>query len=366
MLKKYLTILVAVGAVSAFGASAPASAQGFKSTYDEILAAAKEEAPVQWCTGMGPDELQPIVDAFVKLYPDVPEPNDFECFGEDATQRVVSEWTAGAPQVDILDTDTEILETLEADNSTHVQDWSIFDGTPVEIDPRYLSYNGRILSIGQAHRVIWFNPSIISREDAPQTIEECADPKYKGMLAADVRPSFFEFMEGAGGPWSEDEMREWAKGVAANEPLWIRGTSHGFQVLSSGERGIICGHQLHGLFRGDRTDPNEENAVVQFIIPKQVIVRDYIRLALAPEPISPNGTLLFAAFLASNKGQEAIAQANPGYASPYIEGSYTQKAHAAVGAEILQAPQEAIAAVSDKMQDIILTEWGFPSPAARK
>lgn len=369
MLNRLLPISAATGMVAAAAlmSAGLAKADDFKTTYDEILAAAKQEPPVQWCTGLGPSESQPIVDAFVAAFPDVPEPNDFECFGEDATQRVVAEWTAGAPQVDILDMDTEILETLDKENLTHVQDWSVFDGTPVQIDPRYLSYNGRIISVGTALRVNWFNPSIVSREDAPKSFDECADPKYKGKLAQDVRPSFFEMMKDAGGPWTDEHLKEWAAGIAANEPLWIRGTSQAWQVMSSGERGVDCGQQLHGLFRGDRADPNDSNAVVQFIIPNPVIARDYIRLAIAPQPLAPNATLLFSAFMGSDAGgQTAIAEANPGYSSPYIKGSFSQKAVEEAGATILQAPQEKIAAVSDKMNDIILTEWGFPSPAPKK
>lgn len=366
MLNRFLSISAAAGLAGVLALPSIARAQEFKTTFDEIVAAAKEESPVQWCTGLGPDESQPIIDAFLELYPDVPEPNDFECDGESATQRVITEWSAGAPQVDILDADTEILEVLEKDNLTHVQDWSVFDGSPVQIDPRYLSYNGRIISVGTALRVIWFNPGILAREDAPTSIEECADSKYKGVIAADVRPSFFEFMEDAGGPWSEEETKDWAKGIAANEPLWIRGTSQSWQVMSSGERGLNCGQQLHGLFRGDRADPRDPSATVQFVIPKRVIARDYIRLALAPEPLSPNATLLFAAFMGSDAGQQAIAMANPGYSSPYIKGSFNQLAVEEAGAEILQSPQEKIAAVSDRMNEIILTEWGFPSPVGGK
>ena len=90
----------------------PGSAQAqFKATYDEIVAAAKKEPPVQWCTGLSPKESGPLVAAFKKAYPDVPQVNNFECAGQDATQRVLSEWKARAPQVDILDADDEVLQT---------------------------------------------------------------------------------------------------------------------------------------------------------------------------------------------------------------------------------------------------------------
>jgi len=214
--------------------------------------------------------------------------------------------------------------------------------------------------------VIWFNPSIISREDAPKSYEECADPKYKGILAMDVRPTFFEMMEDAGGPWSDEELRQWAAGIAANEPLWTRGGSHAFQVLSSGERGLNCGQQLHNLFRGGRTDPTDPNAAVQAVIPKQVIIRAYQSTAIAPEPLAPNGAILFGAFLASNKGQTAIAEVNPGYGSPFIEGSLSNQLVTEAGAEVLRQPPEVIAKVAEKLNEIVLKEWGFPSPAPSK
>jgi len=213
-----------------------------------------------------------------------------------------------------------------------------------------------------ALRVIWFNTSILSREEAPKSLEECADPKYKGVIAVDVRPTFFEMMEETGGPWSNEELRQWARDVAALDPLWIRGSSHGFRVLASGERGLICGHQFHGLFRGDRTEPDDPNAIVQYIseaghCPGLRHNRDRAATAGAE-----NGAVLFGAFLAADAGHAATEKANPGYSSPYIEGSLSNRAIKEAGAIVLEATKEQIAAISDKMNKIILTEWGFPSP----
>jgi ABC-type Fe3+ transport system substrate-binding protein len=251
---------------------------------------------------------------------------------------------------------------MEDQNLTHVQDWSVFKGSPIEIDPRYIFYKGRVLTVGQAHRVIWFNPKVIKFEDAPKSFEECANPKYKGILAADVRPALFELSKDVGGPWDEAQLKKWATGIKANNPLWVRGASHAYQVIASGERGLNCGQQLHGLFRGARsTDPADPNAPVQFIIPNPSIARDYTRLVIAPKPNAPNATILFAAFLASDKGQAAMAAMNPGYASVYVNGSYTQKHYQRFNAKVLRASQEDLAKITDKVTNIILTEWGFPS-----
>lgn len=354
-------------AVTALGSLASiagtgASAQQIGATFDEIVAAAMQEPPVQWCTGMGPDESGPLADAFAAAFPGVPRPNDFECFGEGATQRVVSEWVAGVPQADIADLDTEIIGMIVKDDLSLVFDWSVFDGSSVEISERYQRYNGRIVTVGTGFRVIWYNPSLVSREDAPSSFDECADPRYSGMLAMDVRPSFFDMMEEIGGPWSDDELRAWASAIAANSPMWIRGTAQAYQVLSSGERAIVCGMQLHGLFRDNRTSPSDPAAPVSFIIPEQVLAYDYLRLGIAPEPMAPNATVLFTAWMGSNDGgQRVIGEVNPGYSSPYIEGSFTQAAIAEVGGEALHASEEDKVSVSDRQNQMILSEWGFPS-----
>lgn len=365
MLKRHSTTVASLAALAALLVTGIAQAQDIKTTYADILAAAKKEPPVQWCTGLSPKESGALVQAFTKQYPDVPKPNNIECFGQDTTQRVLSEWRARAPQVDVMDADDEMLEMLDRQNLSLVQNWSVFKGSPVEVDPAYIFYKGRILTLGQAHRVIWYNPKVIPTAEAPKTTEACADPKYKGKLAADVRPAFFEMLKDAGGPWDDEKLKAWAKGMRDNNPLWVRGTAQAFQVLASGERGLICGHQLHGLWRAGST-PDDDNAPVKYIIPNPSMARDYIRLAIAPRPLAPNGTILFTAFLASKKGQDTIAEINPGYASVLIPGSYTQKAYEKAGAGILRASQEAIAKVADKQAKIILTEWGFPAAAPAK
>ena len=361
MLKHLFSRMVYLAGLGALLLPVSAQAQ-MKTKYEDILAAAKKEPPVQWCSGMSSAETQPLVDAFKKAYPDVPEINDFECSGQDATQRVLTEWKARVTQVDLLDTDTEILLAMEQQNLTHVQDWSVFKGSPIEVDPTYIFYKGRVLTVGQAQRVIWFNPKVIKFEDAPKSFEECADPKYKGLIAADVRPALFELSKDVGGPWDDAQLKKWAAGMKANNPLWVRGASHAYQVIASGERGINCGQQLHGLFRGAKSiDPSLPTAPVQFIIPKQSIARDYTRLVIAPKPNAPNATILFAAFLASEKGQTAMAEMNPGYSSVFIKGSYSQKAYEKFGAKVLRASQEDLAKVTDRVTNVILTEWGFPA-----
>lgn len=365
MFRSFSATAAGVAALGALVSASVAHAQDIKTKYEDILAAAKKEPPVQWCTGLSPKESGPLVDAFRKLYPDVPRPANIECFGQDTTQRVLSEWRARAPQVDVMDADDEMLELLDRQNLSLVQDWSVFKGTPVEVDPSYIFYKGRILTLGQAHRVIWYNPKVIPTAEAPKTIEACADPKYKGKLAADVRPAFFELLKDAGGPWDDDKLKAWAKGMRDNNPLWVRGTAQAYQVLASGERGLICGHQLHGLWRAGST-PDDDNAPVKYIIPNPSMARDYIRLAIAPRPLAPNGTILFSAFLASNNGQKAIAEINPGYASVLIPGSFTHTAYQKAGASILRASQEANAKVADKQAKIILTEWGFPAATPAK
>jgi len=96
--RKVTAVTTGIAVATSFLLSGSVHAAELKMSYQEIVEAAIGEPAVQWCTGMEPSETQPTVDAFVEMFPDVPEPNDFGCDGEEATQRVVSEWGAGAPR----------------------------------------------------------------------------------------------------------------------------------------------------------------------------------------------------------------------------------------------------------------------------
>lgn len=334
----------------------------FESSYDDIVEAAASEPPVQWCTGMDPFEYEPLVDGFHEMFPDIPRPEAFECSGEEATQRTITEWESGNTVVDVIDLDTEILKQIDDNDETHVQDWTVFDGTPVEVDPGNYQYNGRITLVGSAHYIIAYNSEQESPETVPQSYEECTDPQYQGRIVTDIRPRMFEMMQDGGGPWSDDDLREWAAGMAANEPFWVRGTAQSVQVLSSAERTIHCPLQLHGLFTGnpDR-DPGGPNSVIEFVMPRQTEVRDYLRLGIAPEPNAPNAAILFVAWMTSDHGQIVLGEVNPGYSSPTIPGTYAYELYQQTGAEILRSTQEQIAEISERQNQIVLEEWGFPS-----
>jgi hypothetical protein len=60
MLKHLLSTAACIAGLFAFLVPGSAQAQ-IKATYDEIVAAAKKEPPVQWCTGMTPKETNPLV-----------------------------------------------------------------------------------------------------------------------------------------------------------------------------------------------------------------------------------------------------------------------------------------------------------------
>ncbi len=266
-----------------------------------------------------PKESQGLVDAFKKMYSDVPEPNDYECFGQDTTQRVLAEWKARATQADMMDADDEVLQTLETQNLSLVPDCPCSRHAG-QIDPTYIFYKGRIVTVGRLTGSSGTNPKILPSTKAPKSNAECADPKYRASSPPTcARPSSrCSRTQAAVGRRDAAQVGGRREGErSAVDPR----DGPGFQVLASGERGLICGHQLHGLFRSDRTDPADPSAPVQFIIPNPSMARDYIRLAFAPKPNAPNATLLFAAFSARTRGRRPIAAINPGYASVLIEAA---------------------------------------------
>src|SRR5690606_20015917 len=142
--------------------------------------------------------------------------------------------------------------------------WSVFDGTPIEIDERNRSdeYAGRFVSGGSLTQVIAYNTDRMSEDEVPHSWEECADPKYKGKVMVDTRPFTQPVLYDV---WGEEKFRQWSSDLAANDPFWVRGGPTALGLIAQGEADFICGVQTHSTVRLINEDTN---APVDFVWPK--------------------------------------------------------------------------------------------------
>ena len=98
-----------------------------------------------------------------------------------------------------------MLAALPADTLANVPEWA-------------RSPEGRWVGISGRARVLVYNPDRVGVSELPASIEDLADPKWKGRLGwAPTNGSFLTMVTGMRALWGEERTRAWIEGMVANE-----------------------------------------------------------------------------------------------------------------------------------------------------
>ncbi|MGV6872974.1 ABC transporter substrate-binding protein [Pseudochelatococcus sp. B33] len=345
----------------------PADA-GFKTDYASIVAAAEQEPPLHFCQTFSQEEWDLFIAGFKKAFPNIKDVETSNCLGTEPRERVIVEWQANRNDVDMMNVGEDLMKRIEDEDIGATPDWSVFDGSPLQIDKEDIAPGGRIVGVGSATAAIVFNKKMVSADQVPHSFKECADPKYKGKIIVDVRPGIaFAMMPMILG---DEGAVEWAKALAANDPLWARSPAPVTTALLQGERPIACGLQIHGVLRGFATAAPSgvlaEGTDLDFVVPTdQSNSPGYVAPLIGKHPAAPNTALLLVAYAASSP--DAISAVNPGYGSPYTKGSWKADYYAHAGVTPNQPPEGrwAVPQHSERAAELILGAWGYPQPAVK-
>jgi ABC-type Fe3+ transport system substrate-binding protein len=367
------TLVLALGVCAWSAASIaadhkPADA-GFESGYDAIVAAAEKEPPLHFCQTFSREEWAAFIAGFEEMFPNIKRIETSECNGTEPRERVIIEWQAGRYDVDLMNVGGDMMERVENEDIGAVPDWSVFDGSPLELDKGDIAFDGRVVGVGSSTDAIVFNKTLISRDDVPKSFKECADPKYKGQFMVDIRPGTrFAQMPLL---YGDEGTAEWAKGIAANEPLWARSSAPITVALLQGEALFVCGVQIHGILRGFvEAAPGgvlEEGAALDFVVPPDHSnSAGYVSPVIAKTPNAPNTALLLVAYAAANP--KALDAVNPGYGSPGVKGSWKSEYFANAGIKPNWPPEGrwATPEYAERAANIILEAWGHPQAVVKK
>ncbi|MGV6872967.1 hypothetical protein ACUSIJ_09770 [Pseudochelatococcus sp. B33] len=345
----------------------PADA-GFKTDYASIVAAAEQEPPLHFCQTFTDEEWEAFIAGFEAMFPKIPRIEISNCNGTEPRERVIVEWQANRNDVDIMNVGEDLMKRIADEKIGAAPDWSVFDGTPLQIDPGDIAPGGRVVGIGSSTDAIVFNKTLVSKDKVPRSFKECAEPQYAGQLIVDVRPGTrFAMMPHFLG---DEGMIEWAKGVAANRPLWARSSAPITTALMQGERPIACGVQIHGILRGfAQAAPGgvlAEGSILDFVVPTDHSNSPgYVAPVISKHPNAPNTALLFVAYAASNP--KAIDAVNPGYGSPFIKGSWKSEYFATAEVKPNEPPEGrwAVPQHAERAAELTLGAWGYPQPAVQ-
>jgi iron(III) transport system substrate-binding protein len=370
-LRSWLTNLVAIFALllqlplSLHAAAAPgalqkakqdAEAKGFifETSRDEIVAKARKEGKLRVITSLEIENLKPMADAFRKKYPFI-DLRAEEIAGTDTYQRMLLEMKSGTASgwdVNYLTTDFyhEYFPYQKKFDVLGMAQHGVLQMPLGMIDP----VNRNIVSYSTNTQVVAYNKSLIAEDKVPSTWEDFLKPEFKGRkFLVDIRPQEVANLVPA---WGLEKTLQFARALAAQEPIWIRGHSRSLAAMVAGEYAMLLGANLNSTKRAMAKD---RAGALAYKVVEPVPIRIADHEAVLGKAASPYAGLLWLEFIASADAQNIINRDDKG--SVFFPGTtpyqLTQgRKVTLVGWE--HAPQ------LEELQKKVYEAYGFPKAQA--
>jgi iron(III) transport system substrate-binding protein len=285
-------------AIAAIGLLAPFA----RAADPTLVAAAKKEGEVTWYTTLIVNQMaRPAADAFQRKYGI--KVNYVRNETSDIIRRILNESQAGQIQADVLD-GTSGAPVLKRANA--LQKW--LPAVAAQLPKEYMDPEGYWIATSLYVQAIAYNTEQVKKEEAPHSLEDLLDPKWKGKIALSDSPSapgvggFIGFVLGSMG---ENRGIDYLKNLARqNVSILQVSTRQVLDQVIAGEYAIAA-HALnhHVAFSANRGAP------IAWVQTKPETMASLLVLGLLRGP-HPNAGKLLIDFLMSDEGQAIFRDAD--------------------------------------------------------
>lgn len=237
-------------------------AKGSAQTMEEVISGAKKEGRVRVGITLrrregGKPAATRLIEAFQKRYPYI-KVDYHRIGGSRERERVFSEMAGGMVDYDVATlSQTHVLNGIKADIFRLVK-WEALGVRSDDIHPKNvgITFRSQVWGIG-------FNTDLLSRDVGRRlTWEEFVEPKWRGKFAIDDRPRHLEVLY-QDNAWGREKTLDYARRLAANNPLQERSrseatfklTAGAFPSLHGSDWGHIRRQQVAGSTNLDITFP---------------------------------------------------------------------------------------------------------------
>jgi iron(III) transport system substrate-binding protein len=299
-----------------------AKARGYEfiTSRDEIVAKAKKEGRLRVLAEMEPPTIKASIKAFMQKYPFI-DLYVQEITGTDAARANILEIKSGAAKDwDILHLSTDFYSEYlpylwKVDIHGMARSGVLQIPVPM-IDPK----NRNVVGFYSRFQVTVYNKNLVPAQQLPKVWEDILKPEYKGKkFAADIRPTEIAALVPA---WGLEKTLDFARKIAAQQPLWVRGGSRTITSIIAGEIPMMIGPNFHTTKRSQAKDPS---GVLQYVVPEPVPVRLSLEEAIQAGAKNPHAALLWLEWMASVEAQKLADDHEPLASSVYvIDGAVEQ------------------------------------------
>jgi spermidine/putrescine-binding protein len=292
----------------------------FHTSRDEIIAKAKQEGKLRVLAEMEPPNIKASVKAFVKRYPFI-NLHIEEITGTDAARRNILEIKSGmAKDWDIVHLSTdfynEYLPYLWKIDILGMAEQGILQIPPAMIDPKQRN----VVGYYSRFQVTAYNKNLVPTDRVPKFWEEILKPEFKGRkFAADIRPTEIAALVPA---WGLEKTLDFARKVAAQEPIWVRGGSRTITAVIAGEIPMMIGPNFHTTKRAQGKDSAGN---LQYVALQPVPVRLSLEEAIQIGAQNPHAALLWLEWMASDEAQKLADEHEPSSSSLHVRGGAVEQ-----------------------------------------
>jgi len=322
----------------------------FALNHDEIVANAKKEAALRVLHSFQPPAMNAMRDAFVKKYPFIKLSYE-ELTGTEAGQRFLLEQKAGAQHNwDVIhlssDTYREHFPFLLKVDLLGMAQSGVLQIIPKMIDPDARNTMAVSTTVG----AVAFNKDLLPAAQVPKNWEDFLRPDLKGRkFLVELRPNNLAALVPAMG---KEWVLNYARRLAAQDPVWVRGVSKSLTSMASGEHAL---HQL--LYWHNVAEFKTKAKNIDYVLIDPVPVRLTEPYGIAKGSQHPYSAMLFLEFLSSAEGQKIIDDIEPLKSSMFFPGAKVEQAIR--GRKVSLIDWKQLDEVAGIMQEIIAA-YGFP------
>jgi ABC-type Fe3+ transport system substrate-binding protein len=178
------------------------------------------------------------------------------------------------------------------------------------IDP----VNRNVVSYTTMTQVVAYNKNLIPEDKVPNTWEDFLKPEFKGRkFLVDIRPQEVANLVPV---WGLEKTIQFAKAIAAQNPIWIRGHSRNIAALAAGEYPMLLGANLSTSKTAMEKD---RSGALAYKVVEPIPIRAGDQEAVFGKATSPYAGLLWLEFVTSPEAQNIIDRTTRG--SVYVPGT---------------------------------------------
>lgn len=256
---------------------------------------ARKEGNVVWYNGMNRSNVLDLANAFEADYPFL-KVKVFNSIPGALANRVLTENRTKTYLYDVLQLRSLLLNTLQKEQAIS----RYYSPQRKFLREAFYDKRGYLNSTFATPMVFIFNKHLVSREEAPKSMDDLLKPQWKGKLVMDEEAS--DWLAAVLDFYGEERGKEFARKLGTQNVQIRHGVGLTTQLVAAGEFPLFVDGYLQ-----EASKLKAAGAPIDYVIPEPFVpLKAPVGLFVSSNPPHPHAAALFIDFLLSKKGQDIM------------------------------------------------------------